>query len=102
MTPRWLGIAQTQCLSLLKHYIGSVFQGRSEYCHRETHLLDSRSPHAIAHLPLVGVVVIRLGAVGPTDVVVLVVHAVLCLVLGLWVDVAVVLGSRRRESLLTR
>jgi hypothetical protein len=47
MTPRWLGIAQTRCLSLLKHYIGSVFQGRSEYCHRE-HIYWT----AGAHMPL--------------------------------------------------
>jgi len=62
--------------------------------------LNSGSPHSVAHLPLVGVVVVWFGAVGPADVVVLVVHAVLCLVLRLRIDVAVVLCARRRKSLL--
>jgi hypothetical protein len=51
----------------------------------------------------VGVVVIRLGAVGTADVVVLVVHAVLCVaVLGLRVNVAVIGLAGRRKSLLRR
>ena len=85
---------------MLKLCVGCVFQDLWENCVRATTLLDGRSPHSIAHLPMVRVVVVRFGAVRPTDVVLLVVHAVLCLVLGLWVDVVVVLGSRRGESLL--
>jgi len=94
VTPRW---------SLLKRYVGCIFQDLWENCARAATLLDSRSPHSVAHLAVVGIVVVRLSAVGTTDVVLLVVHSVLCLVLGLWVDVAVVvLGSRRGESLLAR
>ena len=65
-------------------------------------LLNGRRPHLVAHPLLVGVVVVRLSAVWATDVVVLVVHAILRLVLGLRVDVSVVTSAWRRQGLLTR
>ena len=75
------------------------------YCYkgRANHLLHSRCPHLIAHPLLVWVVVVRLGAVGTADVVILIVHAVLRVaVLRLGVYVAVVGSSWRGKSLLGR
>jgi hypothetical protein len=64
-------------------------------------LLHRRRPQIIAHALRVGIVVVRLGAVGAADGVVLVVHAVLRVaVLGLGVNVAVVGLARRGKSLL--
>jgi hypothetical protein len=64
-------------------------------------LLHRRRPQVVAHALRVGIVVVRLGAVGTADVVVLVVHAVLGVaVLGLGVDIAVIRLSRRGQGLL--
>jgi hypothetical protein len=60
-------------------------------------LLHRRRPQVIAHALRVGIVVVRLGAVRAANVVVLVVHAVLCVaVLRLGVDVSVIGLSWRR------
>ena len=64
--------------------------------------MNGRGPHLVTHALLVGVVMVGLSAVWATDVVVLVVHAVLCLVLRLRVDVAVVASAWRWQGLLAR
>jgi hypothetical protein len=64
-------------------------------------LLHRRRPQVIAHALRVGIIVVRLGAVGAANVVVLVVHAVLCVaVLRFGVHVAVVGLAGRGKSLL--
>jgi hypothetical protein len=66
-------------------------------------LLHRRRPQVVTHALGVCVVMVRLRAVRAADVVVLVVHAVLCVaVLWLRVDITVVCLSRRGESLLGR
>lgn len=63
--------------------------------------LHRRSPHLVRHPLLVGIVVVRLRAVGSPNVVVLVIHVVVRpAVRGLRVDVVVLTGTRRRQSLL--
>lgn len=75
-----------------------VIQRRRE--RRETELLHGGGPHLTAHPLLIRIVVIWLSAVGASDIVVLVVHAVLRVVLRLWVNVAVVCSTRGRNGLL--
>jgi hypothetical protein len=67
-------------------------------------LLHGGCPQVVTHALWVGVVMVRIGAVGATDVVVvLVVHATLCVAI-LWfrVYIAVVSCSRRWKGLLGR
>jgi len=64
-------------------------------------LLHSGRPQVVTHALRVGIVMVRLRAVGAADVVVLVVHAVLGVtVLWLRVHVTVVCCSRRWQGLL--
>lgn len=82
----------------------SVFSGQSvrvlaPVLIRGEVLLYGRRPQPFAHSLLVGVIVVRLRAVWPTDVVVLVVHASLRLVLRLWVNVVLTVAWRRKSLL---